>query len=295
MKRVIRLLPLQQRQRERQATFTYNFERLFSLNLLLLLLLLYYFTVVCQIDAWITSTTGTCGTKSNYEYLCTLNGRKCNKRQVPATSLLRLNEAKAGSYFNPVPAPDPKNNNDTSSDVSKATQPSTINGIPTEEVEIDVQFGMSFQQVTRRKRDPITQKPYVGIGPSSLNDITKPVYDDQGYTLYVDEKTGVKTRVFEALLTYPCIFTLKVVGANENNFIQDILSIVSTTCQNTAASDSNSATDTDMSSTTDDLDHSVKYNGKWVSITIHAPVQSSQMLYQLYENVDRDPRVKFKF
>jgi len=32
-----------------------------------------------------------------------------------------------------------------------------------------------------------------------------------------------------------------------------------------------------------------------LSVTVHAPVESAEMLYSLYENVDKDPRVKFKF
>ena len=207
----------------------------------------------------------------------------------PATPSSRL-PAKAGSFFNPVPAPPPNNNNDDDansdaapldydkSQPSKAIQPSTINGIPSDQVGIEL--GMSISASIRK--DSFTSKPYVGIGPSSLNDVTKPEYDDQGYTLYADEKTGTKTRVFEALVDYPCLFTLKIVGANEDNFVKDVLTIVANTCQLESSSYSS-------------LDHSIKYNGKWASITVQAPVESAQMLYQLYEDVDRDPRVKFKF
>lgn len=203
-------------------------------------------------------------------------------------SLLQLNEAISGSFFNPVPE---SNENNTGSDnddddmsipkPSKAIQPSTINGIPSEQVGLDL--GMTLQAA--RQNDPITRKPYVGIGPSSLNDVTKPEYDDQGYTLYVDERTGTKARVFEALVTYPCLFTLKIVGANDDTFVQDVLQIVANTCQ----------VETETNTNTNIIEHSIKYNGKWASITVQAPVQSAQMLYQLYENVDQDPRVKFKF
>jgi hypothetical protein len=41
--------------------------------------------------------------------------------------------------------------------------------------------------------------------------------------------------------------------------------------------------------------HTVRYTGKWASVTVKAPVESSKMLYELYENIDKDPRVKFKF
>ena len=238
-------------------------------------------------------------------------------------SLLQLNEAISGSFFNPVPESNENNNinsksdnNDTTTNASninnninnnnssdddddmklpqqqpsKAVLPSTINGIPSEQVRLDL--GMTLQQqqqaAAQRQNDPITRKPYVGIGPASLNDVTKPEYDDQGYTLYVDERTGTKARVFEALVTYPCKFTLKIVGAHDETFVQDVLQIVATTCQVVT-------TETTNTNTNHMIEHSIKYNGKWASITVQAPVQSAQMLYQLYENVDQDPRVKFKF
>jgi putative lipoic acid-binding regulatory protein len=204
--------------------------------------------------------------------------------------------AKAGSFFNPVPE---RNNSDEGSDdttpnemeeqidenrklhrqPSKARQPSTINGVPSNQVGLGFAKAV-FTTTASIKKDPVSSKPYVGIGPSSLNDVTNPEYDDQGYTLYADEKTGEKSRVFEALVDYPCLFTLKIVGANEGSFVQDMLLIVATTCEVEA---------------TYTIDHTVKHNGKWASVTVKAPVKSAQMLYQLYEDVDRDPRVKFKF
>lgn len=213
-------------------------------------------------------------------------------------ALLQLNQAVAGSFFNPIPEPNENHSRSTDDDTtssapptpSKALQPSTINGIPSEQVGLDL--GMTLQAA--RQKDPITRKPYVGIGPSSLNDVTKPEYDDQGYTLYVDERTGTKARVFEALVNYPCLFTLKIVGANDDTFVQDVLQIVATTCEVTMEIVEEEESVLSCSNT-NQIEHSIKYNGKWASITVQAPVQSAQMLYQLYENVDRDPRVKFKF
>jgi putative lipoic acid-binding regulatory protein len=123
-------------------------------------------------------------------------------------------------------------------------------------------------------------KPFVGIGPP-LNDITKPEYDDEGYTLYADERTGKRSRVFEALVEYPCDFTLKIVGANEGQFAADIIQLVAESCEVSV-----------------DALHgkwTTRLNGKWVSVTVQAPVSSSDMLYALYHTIDRDPRVKFKF
>jgi putative lipoic acid-binding regulatory protein len=244
----------------------------------------------------------------------------------------------SGSFFNPVPdqdadanataasAPfsglgndDDDDDDDPSSSLllesilrdrrrpSRATEPSTINGVPSHQAGIGFsaqQQHLQPQQTTTstttssissrttsrissststrtiRLRDGASKKPYVAIGPV-LNDVTKPEYDDQGYTLYADETTGKRSRVFEALVDYPCLFTIKIVGAHEGGFLPDMLSIVAATCHK----------DLDV----DEIQHSVKRNGKWTSITVQAPVANAAMLYQLYENIDKDPRVRFKF
>jgi putative lipoic acid-binding regulatory protein len=197
---------------------------------------------------------------------------------------------------------------------SRAMEPSTINGVPSHQAP-GMGFSTPSQQQqqqqpatartgttttsttissrtsssststrTIRLRDGVSKKPYVAIGPV-LNDVTKPEYDDQGYTLYADETTGKRSRVFEALVDYPCLFTIKIVGAHEGGFLPDMLSIVAATC----------CCDKDMDVDVDDIQHSVKRNGKWTSITVQAPVANAAMLYQLYENIDKDPRVRFKF
>lgn len=124
-------------------------------------------------------------------------------------------------------------------------------------------------------------KPFVGIGPPDpvLNDPTKPEFDDQGYTLYTDRETGEKSRVFEALVDYPCDFTLKIVGVNEGLFVEEIVAVVAEACESEVST----------------LAYRTKVMGKWTSVTVQAPVKSSEMLYALYEKVDLDPRVKFKF
>lgn len=88
----------------------------------------------------------------------------------------------AGSFFNEVP-------NDKNIDESlenllkerksppKATEPSTIGGVPTS------QAGKGFG--TSPKEGSKSKKPYVGLGPPDrpLNDMNNPEYDDQGYML----------------------------------------------------------------------------------------------------------------
>jgi putative lipoic acid-binding regulatory protein len=107
------------------------------------------------------------------------------------------------------------------------------------------------------KKPAASKKPFVAIGPQAaedkpLNDPTNPEYDDQGYTLYADEKTGKKTRVFEALVDYPCDFTMKIVGANESKFVEEIVAVVAESCE------------TDPGR----IPHSFRSVGKWTSVTV---------------------------
>jgi uncharacterized protein len=161
---------------------------------------------------------------------------------------------------------------------TKASQPSTINGVPTEKAS---GFGKTKAPATKK---PASKKPYVAIGPQSaadkpLNDPTNPEYDDQGFTLYSDEETGKKSRVFEALVEYPCDFTMKIVGANEGAFVEEMVAVVAESCETHPSK----------------VNHTTRAMGKWMSVTVQAPVQNAEMLYALYEKVDLDPRVKFKF
>eukprot|EP00980_Cylindrotheca_fusiformis_P007816 scaffold1669_cov129-Cylindrotheca_fusiformis.AAC.27 len=205
-------------------------------------------------------------------------------------SLRRMapSDAPAGSFFHQVPDDDDKDKKDGLRDIPDvddafsellkkrkkpplATKPSTINGVPTSKAN---GFGRSK-----------STKPFVGIGPNGvevekpINDPTKPEFDDQGYTLYTDNETGKKSRVFEALVDYPCDFTMKIVGANEGFFVSEIVALVAEACETEK----------------EEIKHSTRSMGKWTSVTCICPVKSSEMLYSLYEKVDLDPRVKFKF
>jgi putative lipoic acid-binding regulatory protein len=199
------------------------------------------------------------------------------------TFLLKMasEDKPTGSFFNEVPddsGPDGAKDIDASLDdllkarkkPAKASQPSTIEGVPTSEAK-----GFAKPGATSSK------KPYIGVGPPDkpLNEPQNPEYDDQGYMLYADEETGEKKRVFEALVEYPSVFTMKIVGANVGTFVEDMVQVVADSCDKDVA----------------DIAYSTKEMGKWVSVTVEAPVENAEMLYALYENVDRDPRVKFKF
>jgi putative lipoic acid-binding regulatory protein len=71
----------------------------------------------------------------------------------------------------------------------------------------------------------------------------------------------------------------KIVGANEGLFVQEMVALVAESCGTVPKS----------------IAHTVRTTGKWTSLTVYAPVQSAEMLYSLYEIIDKDPRVRFKF
>lgn len=162
---------------------------------------------------------------------------------------------------------------------SRASTPSTLDGVPTSKVNgFAKQSNDHKPRIINTTNDKPGKNSFVGIG-KPVNDINNPQYDDQGYTLYTNEETGEQKRVFEALVEYPCEFTMKIVGLNEGAFAAEIVDIVAESCEVASA----------------DVKHSERRNGKYISVTVKAPVQSAEMLYSLYESVDRDPRVKFKF
>jgi|AntAceMinimDraft_1070359.scaffolds.fasta_scaffold185426_1 hypothetical protein len=90
-----------------------------------------------------------------------------------------------------------------------------------------------------------------------------------------------ETRVFEELVKYPCNFQIKVIGLKQGHFTSDMIDIVARVC----AVASNQIPFTLRPS---------KAN-KYLSISIDCPVTSADMLYEVYGELEKDPRVKFKF
>lgn len=203
---------------------------------------------------------------------------------------------KAGTFFNPIPDDDEtRKNNDNVEDDDNSSK--YDNSDPRRRGISGLGFGKQTDLFNSNNNNdatnlfqsqlhtPRNQKPFLGIGPP-MNDVTKPEYDENGYTLYADERTGIKSRVFEALVDYPCMFTLKIVGQNHDSFVSEILLMIAQSC---------CVYDQYVNQPTETIPHTTRINGKWISITVQAPVQSAEMLYQLYENVDQHPLVKFKF
>lgn len=235
-------------------------------------------------------------------------GNNDNEQQLPAS----------GSFFYEVPPPKENNssNDDNAAPAIEGTISESVTSMSSASFTNEAGFGDGdlemFQQIIRKTKlstsgngfakttstsdytspsiirttrtDTSTgdRESFVGIG-MPLNDVNKPEYDADGYTLYADEITGEKRRVFEALVEYPSVFKMKIVGSDgveeQDEFAPSIVKVVAESCG------------VDVSA----VRHSIRKNGKWISVTVHAPVQNADMLYSLYENVDKDKRVKFKF
>ena len=89
-------------------------------------------------------------------------------------------------------------------------------------------------------------------------------------------------RAFEYLVEYPCKFQIKVIASNSDTaFTDELMVAIGTVCECEASS----------------IEYSVREtsSGKYRSITLHAPVTSSDMLYKVYATIREDERVKFNF
>lgn len=86
-------------------------------------------------------------------------------------------------------------------------------------------------------------------------------------------------RSWDHLVDFPCVFTFKVIGMAQGDFVNDIVDSVA------------SALEMDRKY----LKTSFRDRGKYRSITVEAPVNTSEQIYDVYAAIDRDPRVKFKF
>eukprot|EP00571_Detonula_confervacea_P017313 CAMPEP_0172298316 /NCGR_PEP_ID=MMETSP1058-20130122/1032_1 /TAXON_ID=83371 /ORGANISM="Detonula confervacea, Strain CCMP 353" /LENGTH=292 /DNA_ID=CAMNT_0013007583 /DNA_START=33 /DNA_END=911 /DNA_ORIENTATION=- len=205
----------------------------------------------------------------------------------------------AGSFFNAVPPPKEESSDDNKDGAIENTTLESSDTLGNNGMEMFDQIiqettlsrsssGKGFSKLTSTT-DHVTssviqttdeKKSFVGIG-KPLNDVQNPEYDENGYTLYADETTGEKKRVFEALVEYPSVFKIKIVGKDDENetFAPEMVRVVAESC----------GVDASM------VKHTKRMNGKWTSVTVHAPVKNADMLYNLYKDVDKDPRVKFKF
>lgn len=85
-------------------------------------------------------------------------------------------------------------------------------------------------------------------------------------------------RIFEALVEYPCEFKIKVIGREDESFVQDVVSYIGKV---TDTAPSNISFTTAASSA-----------GTFVSVSVDAPVQNAEQLYECYSVLRNDPRVR---
>ena len=90
-----------------------------------------------------------------------------------------------------------------------------------------------------------------------------------------------QSRVFDRLVDYPCTFQIKVIGLRQGQFTTDMVDIISRV----------------TSKPSEEIKFSIRKSSaeKYISVSIDAPVASADMLYECYEALEKDPRVKFKF
>lgn len=85
--------------------------------------------------------------------------------------------------------------------------------------------------------------------------------------------------MWDQLVDFPCVFTFKIIGLAQGDFANDIIDSVALALE--------------MDRTF--LKTSFRDRGKYRSITVDAPVNTVDQIRNVYNAIDRDPRVKFKF
>jgi putative lipoic acid-binding regulatory protein len=92
------------------------------------------------------------------------------------------------------------------------------------------------------------------------------------------ERENDGAKVFEKLVEYPCEFTIKVIGFDDETFASDMCRYIAGVVDKPAESIAFSKNDSKQKT--------------YTSVTIKAPVASADELYQCYAVLRQDPRVK---
>ena len=92
------------------------------------------------------------------------------------------------------------------------------------------------------------------------------------------ERENDGAKVFEKLVDYPCEFTIKVIGFDDETFSADMVRYIAGVVDKPADSIEFSKNDSKQKT--------------YTSVTIKAPVASAEELYQCYAVLRQDPRVK---
>ena len=92
------------------------------------------------------------------------------------------------------------------------------------------------------------------------------------------ERENDGAKVFEKLVDYPCEFTIKVIGFDDETFSADMVRYIAGVVDKPAESIAFSKNDSKQKT--------------YTSVTIKAPVASADELYECYAVLRQDPRVK---
>lgn len=142
----------------------------------------------------------------------------------------------AGSFFNQVPSA-PDENTINGSNTNNVVDPSLARIID-EKIPVAKVTGFGSKLPSTQNNNNaniltsmIKKKREIQQQQGRKNDINNLQYDDQGYTLYANEDTGEKSRVFDALVQYPCDFDIKIVGAADGTFVMEMIQLVAASCK----------------------------------------------------------------
>lgn len=95
----------------------------------------------------------------------------------------------------------------------------------------------------------------------------------------MDEYKKNGQNIFENTIDFPCEFQFKIIGTNDITFLSDTLNTVAKSIGDSPNS----------------IKHSTKITsgGKYLSITMSPMFISSKQIYDVYEEISKDSRVKF--
>lgn len=92
-------------------------------------------------------------------------------------------------------------------------------------------------------------------------------------------KNNIDRRVFDDVIQFPCEFLVKIIGVNDATFLDDTLAVVSKCVDQTPSAIKCST--------------KVTSGGKYLSISLSPVFTQSSQIYEAYDLISRDARVKF--
>ncbi len=106
-----------------------------------------------------------------------------------------------------------------------------------------------------------------------------PGTDHAGPLLGWSLKTGIQQQTLDELVDFPCVFTFKTVGVADDDLLDRIQQTVAGIVGRKLNDDEHSSRES--------------AKGKYTSITLEVPVETSTQVYSLYAALGETPGVKF--